>query len=116
MAVLRIVRFTADPDQADTLRQVRTALIAATRERFDGLTETRLTRVDDSTWIDHWRWESAEHMQRALDSAATIPGAGEAFALISEPSPTVAEIVDEDYQDDEDDQDRATDDNDEAAK
>jgi hypothetical protein len=35
-------------------------------------------------------------MQRALDNVATIPGAGEAFALIAEPSPEVAEVVAED--------------------
>lgn len=96
MAVLRTVRFTTDPDQADALRAARTALIAATRDLFDGPTETRLTRLDDRTWIDHWRWESAEHMQRALDNVATIPGAAEAFALIGDPTPQLSEIVDED--------------------
>lgn len=34
-------------------------------------------------------------LQRAIDQVATIPGAGEAFALIAEPKPEVAEIVDE---------------------
>lgn len=95
MAVLRIVHFTTDPAQAEEMLQVRAGLIAATRERFPGLTETLLARVDEATWIDHWQWESAEHMQRALDNVATIPGAGEAFALITEPQPMVAEIVGE---------------------
>lgn len=95
MAVLRIVRFKTDPAHAEEMLQIRAGLIAATRERFPGLTETRLARVDEGTWIDHWRWESAEHMQRALDDVATIPGAGEAFALIAEPQPVVAEIVEE---------------------
>lgn len=95
MAILRTIRFTTDPAQAAAMQTARTALIAATRERFDGLTATRLTRLEDGTWIDHWRWESAAHMQRALDNVATIPGAGEAFALVADPHPEVAEIVDE---------------------
>ncbi|GAA1967569.1 hypothetical protein [Catenulispora subtropica] len=95
MPVLRIVRFTTEPEQAEAMLKCRAALIGATRERFAGLTETRLARVDERTWIDHWRWESAEHMQRALDDVATIPGAGEAFALIADPQPLVAEIADE---------------------
>jgi hypothetical protein len=93
MAVLRIVRFTTDPAQADKMLQTRAGLISATRERFEGLTETRLARLDERTWLDQWRWESAEHMQRAIDDVATIPGAGEVFALIAEPSPEVAEVV-----------------------
>jgi hypothetical protein len=95
MSVLRIVRFTTDPARTDEMLEVRAGLIAATRERFEGLTETRLARVDEHTWIDQWHWESAELMQRAIDNVATIPGAGEAFALIAEPSPEVAEVVTE---------------------
>jgi quinol monooxygenase YgiN len=93
MAVLRIVRFKTEPDLAEEMLQTRAELIAATRERFPGLTETRLARVDDATWIDHWRWESADHMQAALDNVTTIPGAGKAFSLISDPQPEVVTIV-----------------------
>lgn len=95
MAVLRIVRFTTDPAQAEEMLQTRAGLIAATRERFAGLTATRLARVDEATWIDHWQWESAEHMKRALDNVATIPGAQAAFALIADPSAEVAEVVED---------------------
>lgn len=95
MAVLRIVRFKTDPDRAEEMLQTRARLIAATRERFAGLTETRLARLDEATWIDHWRWESADHMQRALDNVTTIPGAGNAFSLISDPRPEIATIVEE---------------------
>ncbi|MEY9886448.1 hypothetical protein ABIA31_000074 [Catenulispora sp. MAP5-51] len=95
MAVLRIVRFTTDPARTGEMLETRAGLITATQKRFPGLTETRLARVDERTWIDQWRWETAEHMQRAIDNVATIPGAGEAFALIAEPQPEVVEIVDE---------------------
>jgi hypothetical protein len=95
MAVLRIVRFTTDPGHSEAMVARRAELIAATRQRFDGLTATRLARVDERTWIDHWRWESAAQMQAAIDNVTTIPGAAEAFALIGDPRPEVAEIVDE---------------------
>jgi hypothetical protein len=95
MEVLRSIRFTTAPELADEMLARRGALVAATRQRFDGLLETRLTRVGVDTWIDHWRWESAESMQHAIDNVATIPGAQEAFAVIADPRPEVAEIVDE---------------------
>ncbi len=95
MTVLRIVRFTTPPEHSDQMLARRAELIAATRRRFSGLTETRLARVDESTWVDQWRWESAAQMQSAIDAVTTIPGAGEAFALIKDPSFEVMEIVDE---------------------
>jgi hypothetical protein len=95
MTVLRIVRFTTDPEAADDMLVRRAALIGATRRCFDGLLGTRLARVDERTWIDHWHWESADQMQRAVDNVATIPGAREAFAVIGNPIPEVAEVVGE---------------------
>lgn len=95
MTVLRIVRFTTDPESADEMLVRRAALIDATRGRFDGLLGTRLARVDERTWIDHWHWESADRMQNAVDNVAAIPGAEEAFAVIGNPTPEVAEVVDE---------------------
>lgn len=95
MAVVRTVRFTLEPAQSPQMRELRANLIAATRQRFPGLTGTRLARVDERVWVDQWRWESAGHMQAALDAVATIPGAQESFALVADARPEVAEIVDE---------------------
>ncbi|NUR57088.1 MAG: hypothetical protein HOV87_00015 [Catenulispora sp.] len=92
---MRSVRFTTDPERTGEMLGRRGELIEATRERFEGLVETRLTRVGADTWIDHWLWESAEQMQHAIENVATIPGAQEAFAVIGNPIPEVAEIVDE---------------------
>ncbi len=90
MAVLRIVRFTVEPSRSAQMLAHRAELIAATRQRFPGLTGTRLARVDEQAWVDQWRWESAGNMQAALDA-----GAQETFALIADAHAEVAEIVDE---------------------
>ena len=73
----------------------RAALVAAIRHRFPGLTEARLTRLDDRTWIDVWRWESRADLQRALEGGPTIPEAPAVFALTQELSTEDAEIIDE---------------------
>ncbi|NUS15891.1 MAG: hypothetical protein HOY69_31585 [Streptomyces sp.] len=95
MAVVRIVRFTVEPGRSREMQERRADLIAETSRRFPGLTETRLARVDEDGWVDQWRWESAGHMQAALDGVATIPGAREAFAVVTDARAEVAEIVDE---------------------
>lgn len=95
MAVIRCTRFTADPSDTEQLLARRAELIAAIRASFPGLTETRLARLDDRTWIDEWRWESAAALRAATDGAPDIPETAAAFALISDPVAEQAEIVDE---------------------
>ncbi|HSK91385.1 MAG TPA: antibiotic biosynthesis monooxygenase [Euzebyales bacterium] len=95
MAVLRLTRFTADPDNTEELLAKRAALIAAVRDAFPGLTEARLAKLDDGTWLDVWRWDSTASMRAALESAPTIPDAAAAFALTSDTTVETAEVVDE---------------------
>lgn len=95
MAVVRYTRFTADPADTEQLLARRAELIAAIRASFPGLTGTRLARLDDNTWIDAWRWESAAALQAATDGAPGIPEARAAFALTADPTAEQAEIVDE---------------------
>lgn len=95
MAVIRYTRFTADPSDIDRLLTRRAELIAAVRATFPGLTEARLARLDDTTWVDAWRWESAAALQAATEGAPGIPEAGAAFALTADPAAEQAEIVDE---------------------
>jgi hypothetical protein len=56
MAVIRTTRFTVDPTDVDEMIAKRAELIAAVRAAFAGLTEARLARVDEKTWVDAWRW------------------------------------------------------------
>jgi hypothetical protein len=95
MTVARISRFHVEPTDADEMISKRAALIAAIRQRFPGLTEARLGRVDERAWIDVWWWESRVDLQRALEGGPSIPEAPAVFALTQELSTEDAEIVDE---------------------
>jgi hypothetical protein len=73
MAVSRTHRYIIDPADLDALIARRATLIAAVRAAHPGLTETRLTRLEDGTCTDVWRWDSAEQMKVAL---ADMPRVG----------------------------------------
>lgn len=90
--LVRLVRVTVDPEAAGELLERRRALIEEVRERFGGLVDARLTRVDAHTWIDLWEWESAAAAEAA--AAARLPAAAHAFALASAVHTEDAELVD----------------------
>ncbi|CAM5280341.1 hypothetical protein GCM10010329_78750 [Streptomyces spiroverticillatus] len=93
MTTVRITRFRTEPANEQAMIEKRAVLIAAVRESYPGLTEARLGRLDDGSWVDHWYWESAEHMQKALAAAPTITEAHAAFALTTDSTAESAEIV-----------------------
>jgi heme-degrading monooxygenase HmoA len=95
MTVARFARFHVEPTDADEMITRRAALVAAIRQRFPGLIETRLGRLDERTWIDVWHWESLAHLQRALEGGPAIAEAPAVFALTQELSTEDADIVDE---------------------
>ncbi|HSI94304.1 MAG TPA: antibiotic biosynthesis monooxygenase [Jiangellaceae bacterium] len=95
MAVVRITRFHVDPADAAEMLTRRAALIAAVRAAHPGLTEARLAKLDDETWIDMWHWESQSSLEAALAGAPGLPSAAPAFALVRDASAELAEIVDE---------------------
>ncbi|GAA3107000.1 MULTISPECIES: antibiotic biosynthesis monooxygenase [Nonomuraea] len=95
MSVLRIVRFTADPADADQILARRADLISAVRARFPGLSETRLMRPDERTWVDSWVWESQAALEAVVAVAHDLPEAGPAFALVKDPTSEEGEIIDE---------------------
>ncbi len=94
MANIRIHRYNVDPGDVEELLDRRATVIAAIREDHPGLVEARLIRLEDGTFIDAWRWNSAAEMQAALD-AAPPPEAREAMSLTQERSSEDGEIVDE---------------------
>ncbi|WP_030544282.1 antibiotic biosynthesis monooxygenase [Streptomyces albus] len=93
MTVVRITRFRTDPANEQAMIEKRAALITAVRESFPGLTEARLGRLEDGTWVDHWYWQDAESMQKALAAGPTMPAAGAAFSLTTDVAAETAEIV-----------------------
>jgi hypothetical protein len=73
MAVSRTHHYTVDPADLDELIARRATLIAAIRAAHDGPAETRLTRLEDGTCTDVWRWDSAEQMRAALADMPRFP-------------------------------------------
>lgn|SRR5689334_13072956 len=96
MALLRTTRFTADPADVDAMLERRRKLLETVRAGYAGPSATRLIRVDERTWVDSWRWDSAETMRAALEAAPSLPEAAAAFALTSDAAAENGEIVDED--------------------
>jgi hypothetical protein len=88
------VEALAIPADIEELLVRRAALITAIRADHPGLAEARLIRLEDATFVDSWRWDSAEHMQASL-AAAPFPEAGPAWTLTREATSEDGEIVDE---------------------
>jgi hypothetical protein len=95
MADIRIHRYAVDAENLDEFVARRAALIAAMRERLPGLTETRLIKLDDGTFIDTWRWASADEMQAAFASVREMPEVPAAMSLTRDASNDDGEVVDE---------------------
>src|SRR2546430_412357 len=53
------------PADLDELLARRATLISAVRAAYPGLAQTLLTRLDDGSYQDAWRWDSAEQMKAA---------------------------------------------------
>jgi Antibiotic biosynthesis monooxygenase len=95
MAIIRTTRFKVDPGRAEEMTVKRAELISAVRAAFPGLTEARLARVSEDTWVDMWRWDSPARMRAALASAPSLPQAAAAFSLASDLTAEQAELIDE---------------------
>jgi heme-degrading monooxygenase HmoA len=85
MPTFEFARYHIDPTNAEELGRRWRAAVAAIRERFPGLNEATLARLDERTYMDVWRWETREAALAAADGAASVPEAAAMFALITEP-------------------------------
>jgi hypothetical protein len=95
MPVARTHRYTVDPANLDEMLAKRATVIAAIRSSHPGLTETRLTRLEDGTYTDVWRWDSAEQMRAAFAAVPAIPEARAAMSLTRDATAVNGEIIDE---------------------
>lgn len=94
MTAVRSHRYTVDPATIEEFLGRRATLITAIRAVYSGLTEARLTRLEDGTYTDTWRWDTAEQMQAAFPAMA-LPEAGAAMSLTQDATAQNGEIVDE---------------------
>lgn len=57
---------------------------AAIGRRFPGLEEAQLTRLDEQTFLDIWRWDDIGHARAAAEGAPQVPEAAVMFEHIAE--------------------------------
>ncbi|MEV4248280.1 antibiotic biosynthesis monooxygenase [Streptosporangium canum] len=95
MSTISVTRFQADPADADQVRARHAALVTAIRATQPGLTEARLGRLDDETWVDLWRWDSSASLQAARQAAPGTAAAVAAFAVAREVTAEDIEVLDE---------------------
>ncbi|MFC9996605.1 hypothetical protein [Nocardia sp. NPDC127526] len=95
MAVVRMHRFRVARADLENLLAQRRTLIDGIRLANPGLTETRLTRLEDGTYLDTWRWDRAENMLAAIAAAQGVPLVDATEALMLEASALTGEIIDE---------------------
>ena len=94
MAVVRTHHYTVEPADLAELLARRAALITAMRAAYPGLAGTRLTRLEDGTFVDTWRWDFTGQMQAAL-AAMPIPEARAAMSLTRDATFADSEVIDE---------------------
>ncbi|MEU4549199.1 antibiotic biosynthesis monooxygenase [Nonomuraea dietziae] len=95
MSIISVTRFQADPADADQVRARHAALVSATRAAMSGLTEARLGRLNDETWVGVWRWDSAASLQAARQALPGTAAAVAAFAVAREVTAEDIEVLDE---------------------
>jgi hypothetical protein len=95
MNAVRTHTYRVDPDRLEQLLTQRAALIDGIRAGNPGFLEARLTRHEDGTYSDVWRWESAELMTTALAAAAGFPLVAATLALTHDSSVQNGEIINE---------------------
>jgi hypothetical protein len=95
MPDIRIHRYAVEPADTDEFFSRRAEVIRAIRTKHPGLTEARLIRLEDGSFIDSWRWESAEQMQAALAEAPTFVEVRAAMSLARDVSNQDGDVVDE---------------------
>ena len=94
MKTFELARFRVASQDAEKLLARWPAAVEAIRTACTGLIDAKLVRIDETTWMDIWQWESHDLAKVAAQTAPSLPSAALMFSLITEP-PTIehGEIV-----------------------
>jgi len=94
MATVRTHRYTVDTGDLATMLERRTNLIDGIRSANPAFTEATLIRMEDGSYLDIWRWDSAADMQRAAEAAVGFPQVGATLSLTADHTVIDGEILD----------------------
>lgn len=95
MAVVRTHRYTVETGNLAAMLEQRTTLINGIRSANPAFTTATLIRQEDGSYLDIWRWESAEEMKNAAEAAKNFPLVAATLSLTTDHSITDGEILDE---------------------
>jgi hypothetical protein len=95
MAVVRTHRYTVETGQLAQLLEQRSALIQGIRSANPTFTQATLIRQDDGSYLDIWRWESADAMLGAAQAAKGFPLVRATMDLMTEHIVMDGEVLDE---------------------
>lgn len=92
MSVITLTRVTVDPAHAGELVAAHAKLVSVLRAPESGLGAAEIGRLDQTTWIAVWRWETAAHLAAARKDPT--PEAAAAFGLTTTQSVEQIEVPD----------------------
>ncbi|MGK8520172.1 hypothetical protein ACRS6B_00730 [Nocardia asteroides] len=95
MAVVRTHQYIVVTGQLARLLEQRTRLIRAIRSANAAFTAATLIRQDDGSYLDIWRWESAEAMRAPTAGVLAFPFAAATAALTTQHSVLGGKVLDE---------------------
>lgn len=95
MGTVRIHRYTVETGNLATMLERRSDLIEGIRSANPSFVGASLTRLDDGTYLDVWRWDSVEEMHRAARAATEVPLAGATMSLTTDHTVIDGTILDE---------------------
>ncbi|MBS1697312.1 MAG: hypothetical protein JST25_02785 [Actinobacteria bacterium] len=95
MTTVRTHRYTVETGNLATMLERRTQLIDGIRSANPAFAEATLIRLTDGSYLDIWRWDSAEDMQRAAQAAGGAPLVGATLSLTADHTVVDGEILDE---------------------
>lgn len=95
MAAVRTHRYTVQTGNLDAMLERRTNLIDGIRSANPAFSGATLVRLEDGSYLDIWRWESAQDLRRAAEAAAKVPLVGATLSLTADHTTIDGEILDE---------------------
>lgn len=95
MAVVRTHRYTVETGRLAQMLEQRSALIQGLRAANPAFTAATLVRLEDGTYLDIWRWDSAAAMQTAAQAARDVPLVGATLGLTADHEALDGEVLDE---------------------
>ncbi|MFI6865959.1 hypothetical protein [Nocardia sp. NPDC050406] len=95
MAFVRTHRYTVVTGKLAQLLEQRALLLRGIRSAHAAFTTATLIRQDDGSYLDIWRWESAEAMRGATEAVRGFPLGAATSAFTTEHSVIDGKVLDE---------------------